>query len=224
MNPSLIFGALVAVAAVCAVAIVMKKRQRAQDLQRAALARGMTWCALDQPFTDDEKQQILRFTRRAGHRCHCVARGSIEGLETIYFEHHARNGGHESVAAFRLALPDFELVLLRHAVNPAVMAPVFSRLGFTVVNFASDAEFTRTYLLIGRDEQALRSIFSDTLRSFFCVPAGKRHWAAESGGGWIFVYRPDRLIEPANLGRFLDEAALVVTAVRRETAHPAFAG
>ena len=216
MTPKVIIAVATVVALVITIARRYLRGRRAQELQRAAAGRGMSFESCGQPFSESEMEQILRFTRRRGHRCHFVARGSVNGEEVIFFEHLARNGGQESLAAFRLPAPDFELIRLRHAVNPAVMTPVFSRLGFAVVNFDGDPNFSREYLLIGRDESALRHLFNDTLRSFYCVPQGKRHWASEAGAGWLLVFRPDRLIRPGDLGKFLDEAALVATAVRRE--------
>lgn len=224
MNPALLVGAAVVVVMACVIASRYFSRRRSQEIRRAAVAKGLSFEDIGHPFSDAEMQQILRFTRRRGHRCHFVAKGTVEGLETIFFEHHARNGGHESVAAFRVPVPDFELILLRHAVNAAVMAGVFSHMGFSLVNFDCDPDFSRNYLLTGRDESVLREIFDESLRSFFCVPPGTRHWAAESGAGWLLVYRPDRLIRPAGLGHFLDEAALVVTAVRRQCSRAAAAG
>ncbi|HEU5453120.1 MAG TPA: hypothetical protein VFU76_14090 [Terriglobales bacterium] len=224
MSPGIILAAATVVALVVMVVRLSLRGRRAKELQRAAAARGMSFEACGQPFGEAEMEQILRFTRRRGHRCHFVARGNVNGEEVIFFEHLARNGGRESVAAFRLAAPDFELIRLRHAVNPAVMAPVFSRLGFAVVNFEGDANFSREYLLIGRDEGALRHLFNDTLRSFYCVPQGERHWASEAGAGWLLVFRADRMIRPGDLGKFLDEAALVATAVRREVNNVAAVG
>lgn len=224
MSSGVLIAAATLVALVVMGASLFRRGRRAKELQRAAAARGLSFESCGQPFSEAEMEQILRFTRRRGHRCHYVSRGMVNGEEVIFFEHHARNGGRESVAAFRLPAPDFELIRLRHAVNPAVMAPVFSRLGFAVVHFDSDAEFSREYLLIGRDEGALRALFNDTLRSFYCVPPGERHWASEAGAGWLLVFRPDRLIRSAHLGRFLDEAALVATAVRRECNHAAAVG
>lgn len=225
MNPALILGALLGVAVVCAVALVMRAQHRPQDMQRAAAERGMTFEPDAKPFSDEEMQQILRFTRRHGQVCNNVMRGTVGDLEAVYFEHHNRHGnGHESVAAFHVWAPVFELVPLRHAVNPAVMAPVFERLGFVVLSFADYPEFCQHYLLIGREEEALRGLFTPELRKFFCGPDAQAQWATESGGGWLLVYRADHRVRASEVGQFLDEAARVVSVVRAAVPRAAAAG
>ena len=224
MSSAVIFGAIVAAVLVCVFAARMAGNRRVQEMQRAAAQAGLSFEATAQPFSDEEMAHILRFTRRRGHRCRNVARGAVSGMEAVFFEHHSRVGKLESVAAFRVAAPAFELVPLRHAVNPAVMTPVFQRLGFVVMTFADDPAFCQHYLLLGRDEEALRRMFSPALRGLFCREDAQAHWAAESGGGWLLVYLSGRLARPAELPHFLEDAAAVASVVRSQSASAAAAG
>ena len=222
LNAALIFGAIIAAIIACVVVVRMARNRRAQELERAAAQAGLSFELLANPFSDLEMTQMLRFTRRRGHLCHHVARGAVAGMDAVFFEHFGRRGNNrESVAAFRVAAPAFELVPLRYAVNPAVMAPVFERLGFVVMTFADFPEFCQHYLLLGRDEAALRRLFTPELRSLFCRDDVPDRWAAESGGGWLLAYRADQRVRPAELKLFLEDAAAVAGAVRHACANAA---
>lgn len=216
MNAVLLIAAAVAFVAGCVLVSRLVRGGRSQEMQRVLVAQGLVFHAASPPFPEVERDRMVRFTRRRGCACRNVAHGILNGEDLVFFEHRARNGGLESIVGFRLPAPEFELILLRHAVNPAVMAPVFSLVGMAVVHFPEDEPFSRQYLLIGKDERALRRVFSPALRALFCPPPGQRRWACESSGGWLLIFRPDRLIRPADCARFVDDAAKVAAAIRGE--------
>ena len=71
---------------------------------------------------------------------------------------------------------------------------------------------------MGRDEGALRRLFTPGLLSYFEGLDRSQRWAVESGGGWLLVHRGWKRVQPQQLPAFLDEAATVAAAIQRETA------
>jgi hypothetical protein len=215
----LIIGGVIAAIVVVWLVARYYERRRTQELARLALARGFLYQAQGQPFSPEEGERIFSISRLGGARVRNILRGTAGGLECVVFDSFRRSGrgGHsETVAAFHLSLPDFELTAMRHGLNTALMSQVFSRLGFSVLTFDSHPEFSHSYLLLGRDEAALRRLFTPGLLSYFEGLDRSQRWAVESGGGWLLVHRGWQRIRPQQLPFFLDEAATVAAAIQRE--------
>lgn len=226
MDPLLILGGALVVVTLLLLVARYYERRRSQELARFALERGFLFQARGEPFTADETQKILSFCRLGAARARNILRGSAGGLECVLFDSFRRGGrgGHyETVVAFRLLLPEFELMAMRHGLNPALMSHVFSRLGLSVLTFDSHPEFSHNYLLLGRDPDAVRRLFTPALLSYFESLDRSKRWAVESGGGWLLVHRGWQRLKPEELPPFLDQTASLAGTIKKETAQAAMA-
>lgn len=79
-------------------------------------------------------------------------------------------------------------------------------IGHGDINFESHPEFSRSYLLRGDDENAIRELFTDAVLNFY-----ERHpdLITEGSGTKLLFYRDRVLVKPENLRSFLDEALAV---------------
>jgi len=81
-----------------------------------------------------------------------------------------------------------------------------SKLGYQDIDFESHStavEFSKKYLLRGKDEQEIRVLFTDTVLTFFAAHPDKV-WLEGSGDQLIF-YRDGKIIEPENIPAFMKE-------------------
>ena len=109
----------------------------------------------------------------------------------------------QSVICFRspqLNLPKFQL---RPEEWPHKIG---SKLGYQDIDFESHptaVEFSKKYLLRGKDEQKIRALFTDTVLTFFSVDRDKV-WL-EGSGDQLISYQPGKIIEPEDIPAFMKE-------------------
>ena len=74
------------------------------------------------------------------------------------------------------------------------------------INFESHPEFSRSYLLRGDDESAIRELFASDVLVFY-----ERHLGVvtEGSGNKLLYYRDGVIVKPENIRSFLDEALAV---------------
>jgi hypothetical protein len=112
----------------------------------------------------------------------------------------------QTVACFRLSgkeLPAFEM-------RPENMLHKIGALfGYQDINFDQNEAFSKSYLLRGADESAVRLLFHSGRLSFFEEHKG---WAVEGEGEWLAIYKIARTISPSKLRQSVEEATQVATA------------
>ena len=216
MELAIFIAAVVVALMVAAVVVRSAQMRRTRALARVAAERGFSFDETAVPFSDDEMLSVLRFTQRRG-----IARNVMCGADgdkqLVAFDYRSPQGNRETVVAFRAALPVFDLLTAFHGVNPNVMAPVFARLGMTVMSFDSHPQFCRNYLLTGPDETALRKFFQPPLLDYFQSLDKTRRWAVESSGDWLLICRAGYLAKPERLRAYIEEAAVVAARLSAAT-------
>jgi hypothetical protein len=147
-------------------------------------------------------------------------RGSSGGMEVVLFDYKYVTGSgknqsvhRQTVAAFRVpgaSLPAFQL-------RPeSVFDRLASVLGFQDIDFPDHAEFSRRYLLRGKDESAVRAAFSPALIDFFeQLAAGDTRCSVEGAGNLVVVYRPEKRMRAEELPAFLQNATMIAAQFRQ---------
>ena len=75
------------------------------------------------------------------------------------------------------------------------------------INFPNHPEFSRTYLLNGKDTRAVRKLFTDAVLEGF----EQRHGlSVEGNGNTLLIYRHDLRTDPSHLGTLVDEGMAVL--------------
>ena len=81
-----------------------------------------------------------------------------------------------------------------------------SKLGYQDIDFESHptaAEFSKKYLLRGKDEQTIRALFTDTALTFFA--AHPDEVCVEGSDDQLIWYQPGKIIEPEDIPAFMKE-------------------
>jgi len=109
----------------------------------------------------------------------------------------------QTVICFRssqLSLPDFSM-------RPEYFFhKIGSKLGSQDIDFESHstaAEFSKKYLLRGKDEQTIRALFTDTALTFFAAHPDKV--CVEGSDDQLIWYQPGKIIEPEDIPAFMKE-------------------
>ena len=81
-----------------------------------------------------------------------------------------------------------------------------SKLGYQDIDFElhpTAAEFSKKYLLRGKDEQTIRALFTDTALTFFA--AHPDEVCVEGSDDQLIWYQPGKIIEPEDIPAFMKE-------------------
>lgn len=82
---------------------------------------------------------------------------------------------------------------------------IFSKIdkvfGYSDINFSEVPEFSRTYLLRGPDEAAVRQLFNSSIIQFF---EQERDLTVEAAGDLMFLYRYNKVIKAEEMGTFVE--------------------
>ena len=130
---------------------------------------------------------------------------------------HLRIGGRsrhdyrQTVAAFKFlaALPQFDL-------RPEnFLHRIGSAFGYQDIDFDSNPEFSKRYLLRG-DEEQVRRLFTPSLLMFF--EQLEKGWSVETSGPWLMAYRLGKQLKPqADLFReFIERTSSIAAAVKSQ--------
>lgn len=81
-------------------------------------------------------------------------------------------------------------------------------IGFEDIDFDEYPEFSQKYRLIGKDENAVRQLF--TPHVILTLLGEKLESNIEATGNFIIVYTPEKRVPPADLCRFFQKATAIV--------------
>ena len=125
-------------------------------------------------------------------------------VRTLDFTYQSGKGTiSQTVICFRssqLSLPDFSM-------RPEYFFhKIGSKLGYQDIDFESHptaVEFSKKYLLRGKDEQTIRALFTDTVLTFFAAHPDKV--CVEGSDDQLIWYQPGKIIEPEDIPAFMKE-------------------
>lgn len=209
MSPLLIvFGALALIGgAIYAV-------HRAEQQRREALARIAG--TLGFHFTPGDAVQpgggFPLYERGHGRRASNLMTGETAGQPVELFDYRFVTGSgknqtthNQTVVVFpqgARGLPDFEL-------SPEnILHKIGQVFGYQDFDFEDDPEFSKSYLLRGRDEPAIRNTFTGSVRAFL---AQHRGWTVQTRAGAALLCRERRRVKPEDLPGFLADALSILS-------------
>ena len=152
------------------------------------------------------------FSQGRSRKIRNMLHGVSEQLEVGIFGYRYTTGGGRSSHTVRQSVIYFrspELNLPQFALRPEnLFHKIGSALGYEDIDFESDrtgVEFSKKYLLQGKDEQKVRELFTTEVLGFF---EGQDGISTEGGGDQLIFYRPapyGKRIKPEDVRPFMEE-------------------
>jgi hypothetical protein len=84
--------------------------------------------------------------------------------------------------------------------------------GYQDIDLDSSEEFSKRYLLRGKDEAAIRRAFNIDVIAWF---AQNDSWSVQAAGGHLAIFRTERVCKPAEVPTFLADALRIQDAFTR---------
>lgn len=194
------------IAAVVIFLMMYLQKRRRQGMEKAAQEMGFSFQAEGEDLTGD----FLRLPLLEGNSgLSNVLRGSVATGEAVVLDCRIGSGKSsqtQTVACLRLAgkrFPGFEL-------RPEnIFHKIGAAFGYKDINFQGNEGFSKSYLLRGQDEAAVRAIFHPGVLMFFEQHPG---WSVEGAGEWLAVYKRATITSPSKIRDLLDNATQMANA------------
>ncbi|HAI13366.1 MAG TPA: hypothetical protein DCM28_16785 [Phycisphaerales bacterium] len=99
-----------------------------------------------------------------------------------------------------LELPDFALE------NENFLTRIAEKFGMQDIDFDSHPDFSKRYRLTGKDENAVRKLFTSTLLTSIENGLIRNDWRVQAGGGWLIIHSSGKRLKPEQYQDFLNDS------------------
>lgn len=204
---------LAIVAGVVALVVVTRQmeRKRTEALRQVAQAAGLAF----QPKAPVEAVWALGavqlFERGHSKRVTNLMTGRLGDQQIAVFDYQFTTGSgkHRNTTANTVvlvpsanpSLPDLQMT----PENPLLR--IAATFGYQDINIDGSPEFSRSYVVKGPDEAAIRAALYPQATSYFAQHAG---WTVEAHGGKVAIYRINRHPKPEEMLAFVNDACAAV--------------
>jgi len=183
-----------------------QEKQRAAELQRVVEELGFDFLPDGDSAFLSNLSSFYLFSQGRSKRLSNLMRGKTKNLEVAIFDYKYVTGSgkhshtwRQSVVCFHLDRPDLPVFCLR---PESVFHKIGAWFGYQDINFTNSPVFSKNYLLQGKDEQAIRDLFTDEVLAFCEANLGI---SVEGGGDWLLFYRYAKRVEPPAIRSLLED-------------------
>jgi hypothetical protein len=204
--PYLFFGGVLVLLATIVSISIHYARKRTRDLTEVAQQIGFQFVGKNWTGPSLSSQHKTSLLQRTRGRFSNVMTGSSSELQISLFDYTypmGKSSVTQTLAAFSQdqKLPPF-------ALRPENL---FDRLGDAIVHkdidFDSNPEFSKRYLLKSPDETNTRRLFTPSLLTY--LQQFQTSWCVEGSGPTLLVYHGGRPVRPSDLPAFLEETSRI---------------
>lgn len=208
--PFIIFAGFLALMAVIITASIKYAKKRTRELTEVAQQIGFRFVGKNWSGPPLSSQPRISLLQRTRGRFSNVMTGSSGGLQISLFDYTypmGKSSVTQTVATFFQDLP----------LPPFALRPenFFDRIGDAIVHndidFDSNPEFSRRYLLKSPDEAGTRRLFTPSLLTY--LEQFQTNWCVEGTGQTLIVYRGGRPLSPSEVPAFLEETSGIARTV-----------
>ena len=204
--PYLVFGGILALMAVIITGCILYAKKRTRELNAVAQQIGFRFLAnrwTGPTLTSQPKTSLLQ---RSRGKFSNVMTGESGGLQIGLFDYTypmGKSSVTQTVATFSqdIQLPPF-------ALRPENL---LDRIGDAMfhndIDFDSNPEFSKRYLLRSPDEANTRKLFTPSLLTY--LEQFQTEWCIEGTGSTLIVYRGGRPVSPVDVPAFLEETSRI---------------
>jgi len=211
----IIIGAIVAVAVASYFISNLRRKKRTAALESTAGELGLIFSPQGNDYLVNQLGWCELFSRGRNKKALNLMRGSNGGREISLFDYQYVTGYGKSrrtvlttVACLRADGPPLPAFTLR----PEGAWDKISKLFRSVdIDFDTHPKFSRSFVLRGEDEFALRTIFTPPVLEYFEQHSGI---SAECSNDTLVFYRPGKKVPPEGVNQFLADAFGALTLFR----------
>jgi len=215
MLPTIFIGGFAAIALVSLLVNHLLEKKRTAALRSAAESMGLAFAPAAGAAMLSSLGHFSLFSQGRSRRISNLMRGGTRDSEFAVFDYRYATGSGRSSCTWKQTV-----ILVRSpnmALPPFTIRPenlfhrIGSALGGNEIALETDPDFSRDYLLKGREEAEVRRVFNSSVRTFF---AQRAKLCAEGAGGELIIYRSARRVDPDGVAAFRDDGLSLFTLLK----------
>ena len=182
------------------------EQKRTKKLETFALTAGFNFSAKGDDALLASFSEFPLFSVGRSKRLTNLLQGRQGDAEVSIFDYKYTVGGGQNSRQYRQTVICFRsdrLKLPAFTLRPEnIFHKIGTAFGYQDVDFEHSPEFSKDYLLRGRDEQAIRSAFNAGVLAYYTVNKGL---CTEGEGDRLIYYRSGKRVKLENLPTFVEE-------------------
>lgn len=186
------------------------EKERTRKLHEVSKQMGLGFHPEGDPLLIDQLSEFHLFSQGDAKKIKNMLHGRMQQTEVAIFGYQYTIGsGKNSRTAKQTVVyvRDVSLDLPHFAMRPEnVYHKIGQVFGYQDIDFESHPAFSKHYLLRADDEAGTRRVFNGQVLSFFEQNKGD---SVEGGDDQLIFYRPDKRIDPDQIGPFMEEGLRV---------------
>ncbi|MFG0248386.1 MAG: hypothetical protein ACF8OB_05820 [Phycisphaeraceae bacterium JB051] len=203
------FTVFIGIFVVAIVVGLRNEKKRRELLQTFASQMGLTYLEKLNAIGEIPCHEAGVFQKGRSKRAKNFMSGKIADVDVMLMDYQYTTGSGKNstthnltLAAYRmpgLELPDFALE------GENFLTRFAEKFGMQDIDFESHPQFSKTYRLSGKDENAIRQLFTSTLLTSIengLIPKDVR---VQSGAGWLIIYSYPKRVKTENMQDFLND-------------------
>jgi hypothetical protein len=204
--PFIFFAGLLALMAGIIAASVHYAKKRTRELTAVAQQIGLRFVGNNWSGLSLSSQHKVSLLQRTRGRFSNAMTGSSGGLQISLFDYTYPAGKSSITQSVAVFSQD-------HPLPPFALRPenFFDRIGDAIVpsdiDFDSNPEFSKRYLLKSPDEAGTRRLFNPSLLTY--LEQFQTNWCIEGTGSTLIIYHGGRQVSPSDVPAFLEETSRI---------------
>jgi hypothetical protein len=204
--PFIFFAGFLALMAGIIAASVHYAKKRTRELTAVAQQIGLRFVGNNWSGLSLSSQHKVSLLQRTRGRFSNAMTGSSGGLQISLFDYTYPAGKSSITQSVAVFSQD-------HPLPPFALRPenFFDRIGDAIVHsdidFDSNPEFSKRYLLKSPDEAGTRRLFNPSLLTY--LEQFQTNWCIEGTGSTLIIYHGGRQVSPSDVPAFLEETSRI---------------
>jgi hypothetical protein len=206
MYPIVLISAIAALVAGIIVISYWVEKKRTEKLRLVAEEIGLTFYPKGDSNTFKSLSGFHLFSQGHSKKLKNLMLGEANDIEVKIFDYQYTTGSGRSSHTWNQTIVCFyspELELPGFALRPETFFDrIGSLFGYQDIDFDTHPLFSKSYLLRGKNEQAIRNLFQESVLSYYEDHSGL---STEGGGNYLIFYRASKKVKPENIRSLLEE-------------------
>lgn len=176
------------------------EKKRTDAIQAKAAELGLSFEKEDRRNLSDRFSHFKLFGRGHGRRVKNIIEASADDMRIEIFDYRFTTGGGKNSQTHKqtvIAVDAKSLDVPQFLARPErLFDGIGSFLGFQDIDFDDDRQFSKSFVLQGESEEAVRELFTSEVRQFFI---SQMPCAIEGNGRTVIYYKPGKRLSPDRL-------------------------